>query len=184
MRQTFDIHRTSIPADDTDLYTDAAATTTPALDEFACDAPNEQVPRESFAGNLKYLFVGLLFGIVFVKAEIISWFRIQEMFRLDSFHMYGVIGSAVVTGALSVWLIKRFKIKTLSGEAVVFATKKFSKGQIFGGLLFGIGWAVTGACPGPLYAQIGSGYPAVLVTLLSAVAGAWTYGYFRSRLPH
>ncbi|RYY89249.1 MAG: transporter [Chitinophagaceae bacterium] len=134
--------------------------------------------------NFKYLLVGLLFGIVFVKAEIISWFRIQEMFRLQSFHMYGVIGSAVVVGIASVWLIKRFRVKTIYGEPIEFHPKKFNKGQVWGGLLFGLGWAMTGACPGPLFAQIASGFAVVVVVLLSAIAGTWVYGYFRERLPH
>lgn len=134
--------------------------------------------------NLKYLIAGILFGIVFVKAEIISWFRIQEMFRLQSFHMYGVIGSAVVTGMISVWLIKKFKIKTIDGKPVSIAPKKFNKGQIYGGLIFGFGWAITGACPGPLFAQIGTGAFAVIITLLSAVSGTWVYGYFKDKLPH
>jgi uncharacterized protein len=134
--------------------------------------------------NLKYSAVGLLFGIAFVKAEIISWFRIQEMFRLQSFHMYGVIGTGVVLGALSVWLIKRFNVKTIYGEIVEFHNKKFNKGQIIGGLLFGFGWAMTGACPGPLFAQIGTGALAVSATLLSAIAGTWVYGYLREHLPH
>jgi len=134
--------------------------------------------------NLKYLLVGILFGIVFVKAEIISWFRIQEMFRLQSFHMYGVIGSAVLTGMVSVWLIKKFSIKTLDGEPITIAPKKFSKGQIYGGLIFGFGWAITGACPGPLFAQIGTGAFAVVITLLSAIFGTWIYGYLRDKLPH
>ncbi|WP_421829963.1 YeeE/YedE family protein [Larkinella sp.] len=150
---------------------------------LACDAPNDMKQEEGFVGNLKYGVVGILFGIVFVKAEIVSWFRIQEMFRLQSFHMYGVIGSAIVVGMLSIWLIKRFKIKTIAGDEVVFHSKKFNSGQIYGGLLFGLGWAVTGACPGPLFAQIGSGFLVVLVTLLSAIAGTWVYGYFRPRLP-
>lgn len=134
--------------------------------------------------NIKYLVVGVFFGIVFVKAEIISWFRIQEMFRLQSFHMYGVIGSAVIVGILSVWLIKKFNIKTLNGEKIEFHPKKFTKGQIFGGLIFGLGWAMTGACPGPLFAQIGTGAAVIIVTLLSAIAGTWVYGYFREKLPH
>ena len=134
--------------------------------------------------NLKYAAWGILFGIVFVKAEIVSWFRIQEMFRFESFHMYGVIGTGVVLGALSVWLIKKFKVKTIHGEAIEFHPKKFNKGQIFGGILFGFGWALTGACPGPLFAQIGSGAFVIIVTLLSAVGGTWVYGYFRDRLPH
>jgi uncharacterized membrane protein YedE/YeeE len=134
--------------------------------------------------NVKYLIVGILFGIVFTKAEVISWFRIQEMFRLQSFHMFGVIGSAVVVGAISVFLIKKFHIKTIYGEPIKFTPKTFNKGQIFGGLLFGFGWAITGACPGPLFAQIGTGATVIMVTLLSAVLGTWVYGYFRDKLPH
>lgn len=145
---------------------------------------NDSAQEESWTANLKYAVVGLVFGIVFVKAEIISWFRIQEMFRLQSFHMYGVIGTAVVVGAISVWIIKRFKVKTIDGEQVEFHPKQFNKGQIFGGLLFGLGWAITGACPGPLFAQIGTGALVIGVTLLSAVAGTWVYGYFREKLPH
>lgn len=140
--------------------------------------------KESFSGNLKYSLIGAFFGIVFVKAEIISWFRIQEMFRLQSFHMYGVIGTAVVVAAISVWVIKRFKIRTIDGEQVQFAEKPMHKGVIIGGLMFGCGWALTGACPGPLYAQIGAGFPVVIVTLLSAIVGTWTYGYFQDKLPH
>lgn len=134
--------------------------------------------------NLKYLLVGTLFGIVFVKAEVVSWFRIQEMFRLQSLHMYGIIGSAVVVGMISVWLIKKFNIKTIYGEKIEFHSKKFNKGQIYGGLLFGFGWAITGACPGPLFAQIGTGTTVIAITLLSAVAGTWVYGFFREKLPH
>ena len=133
--------------------------------------------------NFRYLIVGILFGIVFVKAEIISWFRIQEMFRFQSFHMYGVIGSAIFVGVISVWLIKKFNIKTIQGEAIVIPTKTFNKGQVFGGLLFGFGWAITGACPGPLFAQIGTGATVIIVTLLSAVAGTWVYGYLKEKLP-
>ncbi len=133
---------------------------------------------------IKYGFVGMIFGIIFVKAEIISWFRIQEMFRLQAFHMYGVIGSAVVVGAISVWVIKKFGIKTTYGENIQFNDKIFNKGQIYGGLIFGFGWAITGACPGPLFAQIGTGFTVIIVTLLSAIAGTWTYGKFRDQLPH
>ena len=140
--------------------------------------------KEPWYGNLKYLVIGVLFGIVFVKAEIISWFRIQEMFRLQSFHMYGVIGSAIAVGMLSIFLIKKFNIKTIHGEKIEFHDKKFNKGQVYGGLLFGLGWAITGACPGPLFAQIGTGATAVVVTLLSAIAGTWVYGKFREKLPH
>jgi uncharacterized protein len=145
---------------------------------------NESHLRHKWYHNIKYLIVGAAFGILLVKAEVISWFRIQEMFRLQSFHMYGVIGSAVAEGMLSVWLIKKFKIKTIYGEPIEFHKKPFNKGQIYGGLLFGSGWAITGACPGPLYAQIGSGTAVIAVTLLSAVAGTWVYGKFREQLPH
>lgn len=145
---------------------------------------NESHLTHRWYHNLKYLVVGVLFGIVFVKAEVISWFRIQEMFRLQSFHMYGVIGSAVVTGMISILLIKKFNIKTIYGEKISIAPKQFNKGQIYGGVLFGFGWAITGACPGPLFAQIGTGALAVLVTLISAIFGTWVYGYFREKLPH
>ena len=140
--------------------------------------------KDSGLSNLKYLLVGIFFGIVFVKAEIISWFRIQEMFQLQSFFMYGVIGSAVVVGIISVQIIKRFNIKTLQGEKIEIQPKVFSKGQIYGGLMFGFGWAITGACPGPLFAQIGTGVTVIVVTLLSAIAGTWFYGLIKDKLPH
>ncbi|AFL82959.1 putative transporter component [Belliella baltica DSM 15883] len=146
-----------------------------------CEAPNMQ---ESKDGLLKYLIIGILFGTVFVKAEIVSWFRIQEMFRLQSFFMYGVIGSAIAVGALSIFLIKKFNIKTMKGETVNIPKKEFRKGQIIGGFIFGLGWALTGACPGPLFAQIGSGFTVILVTLLSAIAGTWVYGKFSDKLPN
>lgn len=134
--------------------------------------------------NLKYLLTGMLFGIILVKSEVISWFRIQEMFRLESFHMYGVIGSAVVTGMLGVLLIRKLGIRTISGEKIVIPVKQFTKGNVYGGLIFGLGWAITGACPGPLFAQVGSGFTVVIVTLLSAIAGTWVYGLLREKLPH
>ncbi len=140
--------------------------------------------NESILSYAKYLLMGIFFGIILVKSEVISWYRIQEMFRLQSFHMYGVMGSAVVTGIISVWLIKKFNIKTIHGETVVIPAKKFNKGQIYGGLIFGFGWAITGACPGPLFALIGSGFSVIIVTMLSAIAGTWVYGYFKERLPH
>lgn len=155
-----------------------------APEPFVCEAPNDMKKAETWTDNIKYLIVGVLFGIVFVKAEIISWFRIQEMFRLQSFHMYGVIGSAVVVGMISVFLIKKFNIKTMVGETVDFHPKKFQKGQIYGGLIFGLGWAITGACPGPIFAQIGSGYLVIIVTLLSAVGGTWVYGLIKDKLPN
>jgi len=145
---------------------------------------NESHLEHKWYHNLKYLLIGLVFGVVFVKAEIVSWFRIQEMFRFQSFHMYGIIGSAIAVGMLSVWWIKKFSIKTIYGEPIHISEKKFSKGQIYGGLLFGLGWAITGACPGPLFAQIGTGATVVIVTLLSAIAGTWVYGLVREKLPH
>jgi len=162
--------------------------TPPVVQDNSLDATsaciNHSEKKESSLALLKYSLVGMLFGIVFVKAEIISWFRIQEMFKLQSFHMYGVIGTAVAVGMLSVAIIKKFKIKTLQKETIIIVPKKFNKGQIFGGLLFGLGWAMTGACPGPLFAQIGMGLGAVAITLSSAILGTWTYGYFKEKLPH
>jgi uncharacterized membrane protein YedE/YeeE len=145
---------------------------------------NESEQQHPWWYNFKYLAVGILFGIVFVKAEIISWFRMQEMFRFQSFHMYGVIGTAVVVAAISIALIKKYKVKTIHGEEIHFTPKKFNKGQIIGGLIFGFGWALTGACPGPIFAQIGMGITVMVVVLLSAIAGTWVYGLLRDRLPH
>lgn len=134
--------------------------------------------------NLKYLLVGIVFGIIFVKAEIFSWFRIQEMFHLQSFFMYGIIGTAIIVSMISVFIIKKFNVKTFSGEAINFEDKESNKGQIYGGLIFGIGWAITGSCPGPLYAQLSTGFLVMSIVLLSAVVGTWCYGYFKSKLPH
>ena len=150
----------------------------------ACEAPNSSIEKEGFFSNLKYLFIGAMFGVVFIKGEIVSWFRIQEMFRLQSFHMYGVIGSAIVTGIISIQLIKRLNIKSIHGETINIPTKVFKKGQVIGGFIFGLGWAITGACPGPLFAQIGSGYTVILVTLVAALAGTWVYGKFEKQLPN
>ncbi|MFN8431400.1 MAG: DUF6691 family protein [Spirosomataceae bacterium] len=150
-------------------------------DKNICDAPNESKVKSE--NNLKYLLVGSIFGVVFVKAEIVSWFRIQEMFRFQSFHMYGVIGTAVVVGIISVYILKKFNIKTFSGEEIVIAKKPNNKGVIYGGLIFGMGWAITGACPGPLFAQIGSGFGVITITLLSAILGTFTYGAFKDKLP-
>ena len=145
---------------------------------------NESQLQHRWYHNLKYAIAGICFGILLVKSEVVSWFRIQEMFRLQSFHMYGVIGTAVVTGIISVWLIKKFNIKTIYGETIHFQPKKFNKGQIFGGLIFGLGWAMTGACPGPLFAQLGAGFTVIAVVIASAVAGTWVYGKLRDKLPH
>jgi hypothetical protein len=151
-----------------------------SLDEICI---NESTLHHPWWFNLKYLFSGIFFGIILVKSEVISWFRIQEMFHLASFHMYGVIGSAIITGMSSVYLIKKLGIKTIYGEKIEFHPKKLNKGQIYGGLIFGFGWALTGACPGPLFAQIGTGAFVVIVTLLSAILGTWVFGLLRERLP-
>ena len=135
---------------------------------------------------VKYLVLGALFGIILTKSEVISWWRIQEMFRFQSFHMYGVIGSAVVVGMVSIQLIKRNRLKSLDGELITLADKKYNHGTWIGGTIFGLGWALTGACPGPLFAQIGAGVGvgAVAVLILAALAGTWTYSALRERLPH
>ena len=134
--------------------------------------------------NFRFLLMGIVFGILMIKSEVVSWYRIQEMFRFQSFHMYGVLGSAVITGMISILVIKKFNIKTINGEKIAFKRRQFHKGQIFGGLLFGFGWAITGACPGPLFAQLGTGVTVVIVSILSAIAGTWIYGLLRERLPH
>jgi uncharacterized membrane protein YedE/YeeE len=145
---------------------------------------NESQAQHPGWHKVKYLIAGLIFGIILIKSEVINWFRIQEMFRLQSFHMYGVLGTAVITGIISVWLIKRLKIKTIYGEPIQLHPKRFSKGQVIGGLLFGAGWAFTGACPGPLFAQFGSGATVISITILSAIAGTWVYGLVREKMPH
>lgn len=134
--------------------------------------------------SIKYIILGTLFGLVLTKTEAISWFRMQEMFRFQSFHMYGIIGSAIVTGIISVQLIKKFKIKTITGNPITIETKSFNKGTIIGGLIFGMGWALTGTCPGPIFAQIGTGASVAVVLLLSAIAGTWVYSFFKPKLPH
>jgi|TARA_B110000093_G_C12940791_1_gene397878 uncharacterized membrane protein YedE/YeeE len=135
--------------------------------------------------HLYALILGALFGGILVKAEVLSWFRIQEMFWFESFHMYGVIGSAVVVGALSVFILRRLGTKSLSGDLIDPIPKAFNKtGNLVGGIIFGLGWALTGACPGPLYALVGSGYGIMIVTILAAMLGVVAYGALRNKLPH
>ncbi|WP_139925520.1 DUF6691 family protein [Hymenobacter sp. DG01] len=134
--------------------------------------------------NLQYLGMGVLFGIILTKSEVVSWWRIQEMFRFQSFHMYGVIGSAILVGLVSIQLIKRIGLKTISGEPIVLADKSYYHGTWIGGILFGLGWALTGACPGPMFAQLGSGVAGAAVLILAALAGTWTYSALRDKLPH
>ncbi len=134
--------------------------------------------------NFLFLLLGIIFGITLIKADAVSWFRMQEMFRFQGFQMYGIFMTAIPTGAISVFLIRKFKIKTLDGEPVQIIKKKFHLGFIFGPILFGIGWALTGTCPGPIYVQIGSGLTIAILTLLSALAGTWVYSYLKPKLPH
>lgn len=174
----------------TQEYPGMDATETPDLNyDFEVASDHAKYVQHStldkpLAQSLKYGIAGIFFGIILVKSQVISWFRIQEMFRLQRFHMYGVIGSAVVVGIISLWLIRKLKLKTIDGEPIRIEPKKFSKGQIYGGLLFGLGWGITGACPGPLFAQIGTGVTAVMIPLLSAIFGTWVYGMLKNRLPH
>lgn len=134
---------------------------------------------------LKYLITGLLFGIVMTKAEIISWYRIYEMFRFDAFHMYGIIGSAVILGLLIVQFMKRKQIKNIYGEQIRFAPKNMSIARyLIGGSIFGLGWAMVGACPGPMFVLVGHGYIPILVVIFGALIGTLAYGMLRSKLPH
>ncbi len=133
----------------------------------------------------KYIIVGIVFGITLTKAEVISWYRIYEMFRFQSFHMYGVIGSAVVLGILFTQLIKRTGMKSLDGEPITIQPKQMSIPRyLFGGIIFGLGWAMTGACPGPMFILIGNGVTVVIAMVASAILGTYVYGLLRDKLPH
>jgi len=138
------------------------------------------------ADALIYLGMGTLFGIILIKSEVVSWFRIQEMFRFQAFHMYGIIGSAIVVAGASIALLRRADATTIRGEPITISDKPMNKGtnQILGGIVFGLGWGLLGACPGPIYALIGAGVTPVAVALLGAAAGAWTYGHLKPHLPH
>lgn len=148
------------------------------------------MPIEDDAATLQpllwYLALGVIFGIVLTKSEVISWFRIQEMFRFQSFHMYGVISSAIIVAAVGLQIIRRLGLRSLDGSAIVIPSKTMGRGTRYwlGGTLFGLGWAFVGACPGPLLALVGNGVGVVGVALVSAVAGTWAYGLARPRLPH
>ena len=132
-----------------------------------------------------FFSIGILFGIIMTKSEAISWFRIHEMFRFESFHMYGIIGTAVVLGAIFIYFMKRFNVKTLSGKGVAYPYMDLSvRRHLIAGSIFGLGWALAGACPGPMYVLLGHGYPIFLLIIASAVLGAFTYGAFKDRIPH
>lgn len=133
--------------------------------------------------NLKYLLVGTFFGLVLTKGEAISWYRMQEMFRFESFHMFGIFMTAIPVGALSLFIIRKFNLKTVDGSAIEMPKKVYHSGIIIGSLIFGFGWALTGACPGPIYAQIGTGSFVTIATLLAALGGAFSYEYLKKYLP-
>lgn len=135
---------------------------------------------------LKFLLTGTAFGFVLMKSEVVSWFRIQEMFRFDAFHMYGIIGLAVVVGILSIQIIKRNNLKDIQGNAITISPKDSTqiKRYLIGGSMFGLGWALLGACPGPIFALLGSGLTIMVVPVLAALAGTYTYGVFKDKLPH
>jgi uncharacterized membrane protein YedE/YeeE len=134
---------------------------------------------------IKFFLVGILFGIVMSKAEIISWYRIYEMFKFQSFHMYGIIGSAVVLGMISMFLFRKKMVKTFEGQDIHVPSKKRGLYRnLLGGILFGLGWALAGACPGPMFVLLGKGVVSILVVIFGATLGAYLYGYFKDRLPH
>jgi len=135
--------------------------------------------------SIKYIIAGVLFGIIMSKSEAISWYRMQEMFRFQSFHMYGIIGTAVLLGSVIVFLIKKFKVEDYSGKPIVFRDKDKSYPRyIIGGTIFGLGWALTGACPGPMFVNVGYGYLGMLIVIFGALIGTYFYGVIRDKLPH
>ncbi|MFS4448267.1 DUF6691 family protein [Maribacter sp. 2307UL18-2] len=134
---------------------------------------------------LKFLLVGIFFGIVLVKSEAVSWYRIFEMFKFQSFHMYGIIGSAVFLGILFLWMFKKFKVNSIAGTPIVLPPKEKSFTRyILGGTIFGFGWALAGACPGPMYILLGTGVFSMLIVIAAAMLGTFVYGLVRNRLPH
>ncbi len=135
--------------------------------------------------NLIFCLLGVFFGILMTKSEAISWFRIHEMFRFESFHMYGIIGVAVLASIPAMWYMKKRGIKTAAGHAVSYTPKPLNYFRyLFAGSIFGLGWALIGACPGPIYVLIGGGYPIFIVVLVGALVGTLIYGVLRGRLPH
>lgn len=135
--------------------------------------------------TLGFILIGTFFGVVMYKSEAASWFRIYEMFQFDAFHMYGIIGSALLFGVIGVQVIKKKNLKTFYGEPIRIADKERGfKKYFFGGTIFGLGWALAGACPGPIYTLIGAGHVSVLVVLVGALLGAFLYGLLRSKIPH
>lgn len=135
--------------------------------------------------NITFLIIGTLFGIVMYKSEAASWFRIYEMFNFQSIHMYGLIGSALAVGILIVQYIKRKKVKNINGDLIVIPNKDKSIARyLLGGIIFGLGWALAGACPGPMFVLLGAGYFPILIVIFGAVVGTWLYGLIKDKLPH
>ncbi|WP_179343506.1 DUF6691 family protein [Winogradskyella ursingii] len=134
---------------------------------------------------ITYLVIGTFFGIIMFKSEAASWFRIYEMFQFGSFHMYGIIGSALVLGVIGIQVIKRKNIKPLNGSEMSLQPKNKSVARyLIGGIIFGLGWALAGVCPGPIYVLIGAGFPSILIVLIGALFGTFLYGMIKDRLPH
>lgn len=178
--------------------------TSKSIPDFECQDTDQVSPdgRSTDAGGgagkdglrlgalLGYFAIGTFLGVLFMMSEVASWFRIQEMFRFQSFHMYGIIGSAVVVAAISVQLIKRFNLRTLNGEPIRLSPKEWGSSRIpaarywIGGTLFGLGWALLGACPGPMFALLGGGISIIALAIVAAMAGTWAYAALRSHLPH
>jgi uncharacterized membrane protein YedE/YeeE len=161
--------------------------TTPSISAYdgcGADSSEQPVPKPAFLAI--YLLLGIAFGFILSRSEVISWFRIQEMFRFQSFRMYGIIGSAVVTAALSLALIKWLGLKSAAGERISIPPKELGSGIRYaaGGTIFGLGWALTGACPGPLFALIGNDVTVMIAAVVSALMGTWAYGWLRPHLPH
>lgn len=135
--------------------------------------------------NIVFLIIGTFFGIVMFKSEAASWFRIYEMFQFKSFHMYGIIGSALLTGIIIVQIIKHRKLKHIEGNTINFIPKEKSFSRyMFGGIIFGLGWALAGACPGPMFTLIGAGFYPILIVIGGAIGGTWVYGLIKGKLPH
>lgn len=135
--------------------------------------------------TLKYLITGTVFGIIMFKSEAASWFRIFEMFQFDSFHMYGIIGSALAAGVIGIQLVKSLKLRSFSGEEIIIPPKaKGWKNYLFGGIVFGLGWGLAGACPGPIFTLVGAGFLPIILVLVFAVLGTFVYGILKPKLPH
>ncbi|HKJ01746.1 MAG TPA: DUF6691 family protein [Longimicrobiales bacterium] len=157
------------------------------MDDVRVRAPEPETKPGPAESLLVYLGLGTFLGILFIKSEVASWFRIQEMFHFRAIHMYGVIGSAVLVGAVGVALMKRLGVRTVRRAEIVYPGEDETRPQprhILGGITFGLGWGLLGACPGPMFALVGSGLSVLLVALLGAVAGAWCYGALKPKLPH